>query len=354
MEHDMNSMGSGFDFHFLSMVTVRGFWLLPLILMTGIVGFRLFVFNPAAGSLGEKSREKEIRLRIGLFSRRWISVLFLLFTFMSVAALFHETLMISGKNIRAVFPYLVIVLEKTHWGRIWVDRFIVSTVLGLIWASCLNRENIPFRMVLILLIALSGTFSLIGHPADTGDFTWRVIMDTLHLAAVSLWIGGLVPLFYLIAVIRPGYLPEMNPFLTKIVGRFSVMATLCVVLILATGLSAVWNTWGRFPTMGILFSSNYGKYFLTKLVFVLFVLMTGAASRFYILPGLRKVPSGIRSPLVNRFYIFLMMELIFTIGILISAFLLTQSTPPSVHRHQNQEYQGKTGLPFSFKGKTIG
>ena len=186
MGHEMPGMGSSLDFHFLSMVSVRGLWLLPLILMTGIIGFRLFVFNPLSDLLGDNSREKDIKYQVGLLTRRWISVLLIFFSFMTLAALFHETMMVTGKPVPDIFPYLLTVLEKTHWGRVWVDRFLILIVLGMFWGSCLKRDNVPFRWFFILLVLLLGTFTLIGHPADKGDFTWRVLMDAVHLVAVSL------------------------------------------------------------------------------------------------------------------------------------------------------------------------
>ena len=325
----MPSMGAGFDYHFLSMASVRGSWLLPLILMTGIVGFRLFVFDPLMRSFGKKTWEKNIKHQMGLFSRRWITRLLIFFAFMSIVALFHETLMISGKKITQIFPYLVTVLEKTHRGRIWVDRSLLLIALGTLWVSCLKRDNLSIRWFFLLLVLLSGTFSLIGHPADKGDFSWATLADILHLVAISLWIGGLFPLFHLLGIIRSSNLPEMNPFLTKIVERFSALAILCVVLVIGTGLFTVRNNWGRFPTWDLLLDSNYGEILLIKMLFVLGVLMLGGLSKFYILPGLRKTSTGNFSPLVSRFFVFLAIELILAAGVLISAFFLTQSTPPS-------------------------
>ncbi|MBI1822353.1 MAG: CopD family protein [Nitrospirae bacterium] len=331
MGHEMQSMGAGLDYHFLSMVSVRGLWLLPLMFLTGIVGFRLFVFNPLSGLLGEKSWEKEIKLKVESLSRRWISFLMVFFVFLSIAALFYETHMISGKKNMDILPYLLTVLEKTHWGRIWVDRFLVSIVLEMFWFSCLKRDRFPYRWFFILLVFLSGTFSLIGHPADKGDFTWRVLIDFVHLVSVSVWIGGLFPLIYLVTGIKSSNPSELTVYLTRIVERFSTLAVICVVSMGVTGLLAVWNSWGQWPAWGLLLNSNYGVFFVTKMIFVSGVLACGALSRFYILPGLRKIPSGGGSSLVNHFSIFLAIELIFAAGVLLSAFFLTQSTPPSIH-----------------------
>lgn len=327
------SMGSAIDFHFISMAAVRGLWLLPFILMGGLVGFRLFVFKSFPGALEPGGWEGSLKLNIRSFSRRWISVLLIFFALMSLVALFHETMMITGKNIRDVFPLLLTVLEKTHWGRAWVDRTLLLIVLAMFWGSCLKKEDFPYRWFLVILFFISITFSLIGHPADKGDYHWSIPMDAVHLFAVCLWIGGLVPLFYLFSSIKPEYHTEMNPFLIGIIERFSLMAMVCVALILSTGLYSVWNSWEEFPSWNRLLDSNYGTILAVKFIFALGVLACGGLSRFYILPGLRKAGPGESSSLIGRFFVFLFIELVFACGVLFLAFFLTQSAPPAAHLH---------------------
>jgi putative copper resistance protein D len=329
MVHEIHSMGSSLDYHFLSMVVVRGLWLLPLIFITGVIGFRLFVFNPLSDLLGENSREKKMKLQVGLWTRRWISVLLIFFSVMTLAALFHETMMITGKPLSDIFPNLLTVLEKTHWGRVWVDRFLILITLGMFWGSCLKRNNVPFRWFFILSVLLLGTFTLIGHPADKGDLTWRVLMDSIHLVAISLWIGGLFPLFRLLLMMKSWDFSETTPFLVKTVERFSLLAVCSVLLMVSTGIFAVWNSWGQIPTKALLLDSNYGYFLSTKLVFVLGVLAFGGLSRFYILPGLRKSQTGSPARLRRLFKIFLIIELILAAGVLVFAFLLTQTAPPA-------------------------
>lgn len=338
MAHEMlPSMGSSFDFHFISMAAVRGFWLLPLILMTGIVGFRLFVLNSTRGSLEETLWEKSIKLKIRHFSRRSISIFLIWFAIMSLIALFHETMMITGKAFWQVFPNLLTVLEKTHWGRAWIDRSLLLILLGIFWGSCLKKEEFPYRWFLVILVLISATFSLIGHPADKGDYRWSIPMDTIHLMAVSLWIGGLLPLFYLILAVKEEYQPEMNRFLTGAVERFSSMAIIAVLTVTLTGLYSVWNSWGRIPSWELLSDSNYGNILTVKVFFVAGVLSCGGLSRFYILPGLRNAIPQKGSKWVNRFFVFLLIELILAAAVLFFAFFLTQSTPPlipSSHIHE--------------------
>src|SRR6202162_5447139 len=190
MEHQIASMGSSFDYHFLSMAFTRGLWIIPLILLTGLVAFRLFVFNPAVRKLKGEGDVHGIQFKIAAFSRRWITLFLVFFALMSLAAVYHETYMITGKKVGDILPFVFMVIEKTHWGRIWVDRFLLLTAFGILWGTCIKRDQPPFQWLLFLLILISGTFSLIGHPADKGDLTFRVLVDFIHLTAISLWIGG--------------------------------------------------------------------------------------------------------------------------------------------------------------------
>lgn len=329
------SMGSSIDFHLVSMATVRGLWLLPFILMTGIVGFRLFVFDAMTEMPDEAPWKISIRKKIKIFSRRWINISLISFVSMCLVALIHETMMITGKNVLDVFPFLLTVLEKTHWGRAWVDRAILVTLLAMFWGSCLKKEEFPYRWFFAILALISITFSLIGHPADRGDFHWSIPLDALHLFAVSLWIGGLFPLFRLCLLVRESYHSEMNRFLTRVIERFSLMAMISIAFIFSTGFYSVWNSWQEIPSWRLLTDSNYGNILATKITFVLATLFCGGLSRFIILPGIRKIASGDGSHLVKRFFAYLLIELIFASGVLFLAFFLTQSTPPAVHSHQD-------------------
>jgi putative copper export protein len=336
MAHEMlPSMGSGIDYHYISMATVRGLWLFPFIVMTGIVGFRLFVFDAMTLRRNEAPWAILIREKIGLFTRRWINISLIFFAIMCLVALIHETMMITGKNVLHIFPYLLTVLEKTHWGRAWVDRAILVALLAIFWGSCLKKEEFPYRWFFVILFLISMTFSLIGHPADRGDYHWSIPLDALHLFAVSLWIGGLFPLFYLAGAVRVKYHSEMTPFLIQVIERFSLMAMIGVAVILITGFYSVWNSWQEIPSWELLTDSNYGNVLTIKLVFVLGTLFCGGLSRFYILPGLRKIGSGDGSRIVRRFFAYLLVELIFAMGVLFFAFFLTQSTPPDVHSHRS-------------------
>jgi putative copper export protein len=127
----------------------------------------------------------------------------------------------------------------------------------------------------------------------------------------------------------------MTPFLIQVIERFSLMAMIGVAVILITGFYSVWNSWQEIPSWELLTDSNYGNVLTIKLVFVLGTLFCGGLSRFYILPGLRKIGSGDGSRIVRRFFAYLLVELIFAMGVLFFAFFLTQSTPPDVHSHRS-------------------
>lgn len=323
-------MGASIDYHFLSMAATRGLWIIPLILMTGLVAFRFFVFNPAVSKLNGEGGVQEIQFKMAAFSRRWITLFLAFFALMSLAALYHETYMITGKKMGEILPFVFMVIEKTHWGRIWVDRFLLMTAFGILWGTCIKRDQLPFQWLLFLLILISGTFSLIGHPADKGDLTFRALVDFVHLTAISLWIGGLFPLFNFFRMAVPWDRSEIKPLLKEVLERFSTLAVASVSIMAVTGSLEVWNSWGKVPSLALALDSNYGNILIAKVIFVFAVLAMGGLARFYILPGVRRSAISGNLSLMNQLYLFLAIEVCFATIVVVLAVLLTQSSPPFI------------------------
>jgi copper transport protein len=133
-------------------------------------------------------------------------------------------------------------------------------------------------------VLLSATPGLAGH-ASTGDWsTAAVIADTIHVAAMSLWIGGLVVL----AVVA---LPRNAPLTARdAVERFSKLALWCVVALVATG---AFQTWRQVGSLDALRSTDFGRILVVKLVLVALIVVFAAFSREVVL---RILPPPPREP----------------------------------------------------------
>jgi copper transport protein len=120
----------------------------------------------------------------------------------------------------------------------------------------------------VALLAAAITFSGTGHAAASGNLTDRVV-DTAHVLAAGVWVGGLAVLAALSlgTPIRPG--PEVFQ-------RFSRLAMTSVAVIVATG---TLNALLRLAAWSQLWDTRYGVILSVKIALVAAVLATANFSR---------------------------------------------------------------------------
>ena len=343
----------------LPLTVLQGFvrWLdfIGLTTLVGALAFRCLIVRPPLLS----------RQEFDSFDRSCWSVVagsIVLVAVTSVGDLVLRTVMMSGRALADLGPALPVVLRQTHYGDMWTARM---SLIGLLGIGCLFARPwararswfLATSFVGATLIAL--TTSLSGHAADWGDMTLPVLIDWLHLLAVSTWIGGL---FTLGCVLHPSLTPlgkeEPTQSLASIAGRFSTMAACCVAVFLPAGL---YNAWLQVTSLSPLVSTSYGWTLLAKLSLVGLVLMTSGVNRYYFVPLLR-YPFGTHDRLIFRtiarfaggppvgmkrrddqkirrqFFRFIRLEWIIVVGALACTALLTQ-LPPARHirRHEHRE-----------------
>jgi copper transport protein len=121
-----------------------------------------------------------------------------------------------------------------------------------------------------LLLGIVVTVSLAGHAGSGPAAPLGLAADGLHLAAVSLWLGGL-------AVLLTVVLPRRDPLeLRQVLSRFSRLAFAAVVVIVATGLV---QSWRQVATLDALAATHYGRLLLAKVTLVALLLAAAAVSR---------------------------------------------------------------------------
>lgn len=342
--------------HTVPHAVVRWLDFVGLTTLIGALAFRWLIVRPPLLS----------RQEFDDFDRSCWSVVawsILLVALTSVGDLVLRTMMMSGKALGDVGPALPVVLRQTHYGAVWTARVsLIGLLLTIAWLlktrGAQGRSwSLAASFVAASLIAL--TTSLSGHAADWGDVTLPVLIDWLHLLAVSTWIGGLFTLgFVLHHSFSPSGEETQTPGLAAIVARFSRMAACCVVVFLPAGL---YNAWLQVTSLSPLVSTSYGWTLLAKLSLVGLVLMTAALNRYYFVPLLGS-PTGTHNRLIFRtiarfaggppaemkrrddqkirrqFLRFARLEWMIVVGALACTALLTQ-LPPARHirRHEHRE-----------------
>ncbi len=89
---------------------------------------------------------------------------------------------------------------QTSFGTTWIVRMSITVILLGIWfwlyrKKVLSKKNqIP---MLVVMLALIGTSSLIGHGAASGE-TSALVLDYIHNLVAAVWIGGI---FYFIFIL---------------------------------------------------------------------------------------------------------------------------------------------------------
>jgi copper transport protein len=127
-------------------------------------------------------------------------------------------------------------------------------------------------------IALVLTWPLTDH-AHTGPQAWLAVPATsVHLLAVALWFGGLVPLTACVvgpAAGRSAHTRSLDPALR----RFSGLAQVCFATIAVTGLYLSWRQVGELGALG---GTRYGRLLLVKFGVVLVIVALAAPARRFV------------------------------------------------------------------------
>jgi copper transport protein len=122
----------------------------------------------------------------------------------------------------------------------------------------------------VLALAAAATFSASGHAGVDPPVVLGLVADLTHLAAMSVWIGGIVVL--LAALARSA----SSAPVAAVLPRFSQAAQVAVALIVATGL---YQTWRDVGTPGALVTTTYGWLLIAKVGGVVVLLVLGDRAR---------------------------------------------------------------------------
>ncbi len=250
------------------------------VLLVGGMTFRTLVVAPSSGRTSSLER-----------------LLPFLLLMIGLGDLVLRSHMISGQPLEEIWSFLPLVLFKSHFGKVWTARTFLLCVLGVAAITNIQgriREWVAIAAGTLLLL----TASLSGHAADSGDLSLAVLVDWLHLLAVSAWMGGL---FFLALLLRKrimlsGPEPTSPSALIASVKRFATLAAVCVVLILVTGSYQVWQ---RVGNLAALLQTLYGQILLAKLAIVFLLLGLGVINRYYILPKLSQPGAARSAPLAG-------------------------------------------------------
>jgi len=189
-------------------------------------------------------------------------------------------------------------LGQTRYGHLWLARFGLIAVLGLVLAACgwwfTQRRQVEGVAAWIMAAAVTVPFSLIAHAsAQRAGRTFAILADAIHLFASSVWAGGIA---ILVAVLLPGVWgmsrEHRDAVLRIALPRFSTLALICMAVIGVTGFYAGWLEVGNLTALT---TTSYGKALIIKLGLLAGILVLAAVNLFVIERRVRRSESGGRA-----------------------------------------------------------
>jgi len=183
----------------------------------------------------------------------------------------------AGRGLGSLFSYdLIAATLETNLGRMDSLRLIFLGTLGvLLWEWLSARVVAPWMTYTAtgLLVCAAGTISGGGHASSNGFSPILLGMDMLHLLAMGAWVGGLI---VVLAVILPRVGEDELP---QVIGEFSNLALISVLVLIATGTLQAFVQVG---SIGALFATTYGWLVVAKIVGLLLLVIIAYGSRTWV------------------------------------------------------------------------
>lgn len=173
-------------------------------------------------------------------------------------------------------------------------RFYSLLALGAatVVATASGRAGRPAKPLVLgttaLVAVVWSTWPVTGHAVDGRYASLAVAADLAHLAAMTVWLGGLALTAAVLS--RPAAVAE----LAVVLPRFSRLAFVSVVVLVVTGTYQAWREVGSF---GHLLDTRFGRLLLLKSAGVVVVVALGGLARRWVHrhvapPAPCPVPSG--------------------------------------------------------------
>ncbi|MFI5047817.1 MAG: copper resistance protein CopC [Acidimicrobiia bacterium] len=161
----------------------------------------------------------------------------------------------------------------TRYGRLALLRLVLLALALPLVRVVLHRRRLPawWPVAAVLVgVGLAATPVFSGHASTGEHSSVALVSQTLHVLAMSCWLGGLV---MMVALVLVRSLPDG---LRTAVNRFSALGLGSVTVLVVTG---GFQAWRQVGTLAALRDTDFGRLLLAKLVFVAAMVIAAAFSR---------------------------------------------------------------------------
>jgi putative copper export protein len=251
--------------------------------ITGAFGSRVLITDPSGADVCYLPGRQEC---LGETSARMIFLVSIIALFANALFLLLQASLVSDTPLEEAYSVIVPFLLETRYGRFSVFRTAVLAVLMIISYAAIRRGG---RLISVGGTAASflvlASISMSGHQGTGKGDAIPLVLDVLHIGAVSLWIGGLfyVRSCYAFFMNKAG--AEFSAIFRDLIMRFSRMATGCVFVGAAAGVSLGFINVKR---LTYLIHNPYGRVLLLKSLIVAVLIALGGVNKFILLPRLNR------------------------------------------------------------------
>jgi len=259
------------------LIFVRAVHFAATVLASGTVAFLVLVAGPAARA---KNPPGFANLRGQLITLTWIALVVAVLSGAAWLVLLASDIL--GASIADVCLHggLWPVVGDTRFGLVWIVRFILALLLGvlMVWPA-MEEFQLATAAALLALPALVGHAG--AAPGIAGDI--HLASDIVHLLAAGAWLGSLLPLTLLLARAQRTARPAWKDFAIVATHRFSMLGIFSVGALLATGII---NSWNMLSGPRDLVATDYGRLVALKIALFGSMVALAAVNRFYLTPRL--------------------------------------------------------------------
>jgi copper transport protein len=252
---------------------VRGLDYLSIALVAGTLFFLLWIVPP--GLMG------------GAFERRGWTMLAAglgLGVVVGVLGVILQGAQSDGLSLGASLRWSVVSgVLSTRFGWVWGVR---TALFAISLATLGGRHRRGVRAWLAVVSAFAvATPALSGRPSTQSPVVIFLPADVVHVAAASVWVGGIVCIvFALPHALRAAAPQERTGLLLTVLGRFSPVALVCVLVL---ALSGIVQGYIAIRSLHALAHTTYGELVLLKTMLLGLLIGMGAVVRERVIPTLR-------------------------------------------------------------------
>lgn len=176
----------------------------------------------------------------------------------------------------ALDPSLAGDVLDLRFGQVAIARVVFLVALGALLIPLVGRRSVKplpawwYVATGLFATAVAVTPALAGHASSGEHILAAQVTDTVHVLAMSAWLGGLV-------LLCVAFLPGTDAGdAERPLTRFSRVALTCVALLVITG---VFQSWRQVGSIAGLRDTDYGKLLVLKVVLVGVLVIVAVVSR---------------------------------------------------------------------------